>query len=197
VSLRFTLYVARHGQTDANVANRYPGRRETPLTTLGREQARAMGRALLAELGPRPTLKFVASPLGRAQATMRLIRAELELQPDGFASDARLLDIDHGDWTGLTPQEVRARFPENFAEHTGGRWDVPMSGGESYGDLAARVESFLAEIDSNVVTVSHGATSQMLRGLPVGIDPVRITQLPETQGVVFRVRDNVVTQLDS
>ncbi len=197
MSARFTLYVARHGQTDANVAGRYPGRRETPLTALGREQACSMGRALLAELGPRPTLKFAASPLGRAQATMRLIRAELGMAPDGFATDARLLDIDHGDWTGLTPDEVRARFPANFAEHTSGMWDVAMCGGESYGDLAARVRSFLTEVDSDIVTVSHGATSQMLRGLPVGMEPARIIELPETQGVVFRVRGSVIAQLDS
>jgi len=195
MSARVTLYVARHGQTDANVAGRYPGRRETSLTALGREQAQAMGRALLAELGPRPSLKFVASPLGRAQATMRLIRAELGMAPDGFATDARLLDIDHGDWTGLTVDEVRARFPENFVQHTTGRWDVAMQGGESYADLAARVRSFLADVDSDIVTVSHGATSQMLRGLPVGMDPVRIIQLEETQGVVFRVRDGEIATL--
>ncbi len=126
---------------------------------------------------------------------MRLIRGELGLAPDGFATDARLIDIDHGDWTGLTPEEVRARFPENFAEHTGGMWDVAMQGGESYGDLAARVRSFLAEVQSDMVTVSHGATSQMLRGLPVGMDPARIIALPETQGVVFRVRDKLIAQL--
>ena len=190
-----TLYIARHGQTDANVAGRYPGHRETPLTALGQDQARSMGRALLAALGPRPTLKFVASPLGHAQATMRLIRGELGLPPDGFATDARLLDIDHGDWTGLTVAEVQARFPENYIGHTKGKWDIAMQSGESYADLAARVRSFLADVDSDSVTVSHGATSQMLRGLPVGMEPARIIELPETQGVVFRVRDNLITQL--
>ncbi len=195
MNARVTLYAARHGQTDANVAGRYPGHRETPLTALGQDQARAMGRALLAELGPRPTIKFVASPLGRAQATMRLIRGELGLAPEGFATDARLLDIDHGAWTGLTVDEVKARFPENFFQHTTGKWDLPMQDGESYADLAARVRSFLADIESNIVTVSHGATSQMLRGLPVGMEPARITELPETQGVVFRVHDKMIAQL--
>ena len=192
-----TLYVARHGQTEANVARRYPGHRETPLTEIGREQARTMGRALRRELGAHPTLKFVASPLGRAQATMRLIRVELDLPPDGFASDARLLDIDHGDWTGLTNDEVRARFPENFAQHTSGKWDVRMRGGESYADLAARVRSFLDDLASDAVTVSHGATSQMLRGLACGMETAKIVELPETQGVVFRVRDKMIAQLDS
>ena len=70
-----------------------------------------------------------------------------------------------------------------------------MQGGESYADLAARVRSFLADVDSDIVTVSHGATSQMLRGLPVGMDPVRIIQLEETQGVVFRVRDGEIATL--
>ena len=192
-----TLYIARHGQTNANVADRYPGRRETPLTALGMEQAAAIGRALRRELGPAPALEFIASPLGRAQHTMRIVRETLGATADGFASDPRLLDIDHGDWTGLTPAEVRERFPENFAQHRADMWNIPMQGGESYADLAARVQSFLDQIRSDAVTVSHGATSQMLRGLSTGMDHLDIVGLPETQGVVFRVRDRMIAQLDS
>ena len=41
-----TLYLMRHGQTEFNVAKRVQGRCDSPLTELGRDQARAAGRWL-------------------------------------------------------------------------------------------------------------------------------------------------------
>jgi probable phosphoglycerate mutase len=184
-----TLYVARHGQTEMNVAGRYPGHGTTPLTDLGRQQARDIGRILLRELGPRPALAFIASPLLRAQVTMQLIRAELDLPPDGFTADDRLLDIDHGSWTGFTPGEMAQRDPDNYRAHMTDKWNVPMRGGESYGHLAARVRSFLDALTGDTITVSHGATTQMLRGLGTAMPLKDIPNLEEPQGVVFRLRD--------
>ena len=196
MSSAFTLYIARHGQTEANVAGRYPGHAETPLTALGRRQARDIGRILLRELGPRPALTFVSSPLKRARTTMGLLREELGLPPDGFSVDARLLDIDHGDWTGFTGDKMRVREPENFRLHTADKWNVAMSGGESYSQLAARVRSFLDDVTGDTVSVSHGATTQMLRGLGTGLDRTHIPTLDEPQGYVFRMRGSVVERLD-
>ena len=192
----FTLYVARHGQTEANVAGRFPGHSATPLTEIGQGHGRAMGQILRRELGSRPALAFISSPLPRAQATMRLMREKLDLPPDNFATDARLLDIHHGDWTGFTPQEVSAREPEAHARHIADKWNVKMTGGECYADLAARVRSFLDDLREDVVTVSHGATTQMLRGLCTGMAPADIMALEEPQGVVFRVQDSQITRLD-
>lgn len=192
----FTLYIARHGQTKANVAGRYPGRNETPLTELGRRQARDIGLILKRELGPRPQLGFVSSPLRRAQETMRLIRRELELPPDGFALDARLLDIDHGAWTGFTDDEMRVRDAETHRRRSSDKWNVRMPGGECYADLAARVRGFLGDVAGDMVTVSHGAVTQMLRGLCGGMDEALIPGLDEPQGCVFRARDSVVERLD-
>ncbi|HXC53913.1 MAG TPA: histidine phosphatase family protein [Rhizomicrobium sp.] len=191
-----TLYIARHGETEMNVAGRYPGYGTTPLTELGRRQARDIGRILLRTLGPRPAAVFVASPLLRAQVTMRLIREELALPADGFETDARLLDIDHGSWTGFTPDEMRLREPQNYRAHMADKWNLPMTGGESYAHLAARVRSFLAGVTADTVTVSHGATTQMLRGLATGMADALIPELDEPQGVVFRVRDKVSERLD-
>src|SRR6185437_10937521 len=97
-----TLYFSRHGETEANVEHRFSGKKDTPLTPRGREQAAEIGKVLARELGPRPALSYVASPLARAQTTMRIIRQTLELPPDGFATDARLAEIDLGEWDQLT-----------------------------------------------------------------------------------------------
>lgn len=192
-----TLYIARHGQTEANVAGRFPGYREWPLTDLGKQQARGMGRILLRELGPRPSGVFVSSPLGRAQETMRLTREELDLPAGDFATDVRLLDINHGDWTGLTEGEVRQRDPDAYRLRWADKWHVRMPGGECYGDLAVRIAAFLHDLTGDTVTVSHGATTQMLRGLCTGMDAKLIPDLDEPQGCVFRVRGTVIERLDA
>jgi probable phosphoglycerate mutase len=185
------LYIARHGQTPMNVEGRYPGYSAIPLTALGEEQARAIGRILRRELGPRPALAFIASPLLRAQVTMRLLRGELDLPPDGFTTDARLLDIDHGEWTGLTVPEVQERFAQNWHAFEADPWNTHMQGGENHAELGARVQSFLGDLKGDTVTVSHGATTQMLRGLTTGLPHKEIPELDEPQGVVFRVRNGV------
>jgi probable phosphoglycerate mutase len=186
-----TLYIARHGQTPMNVEGRYPGYSNITLTALGEEQARTIGRILRRDLGPRPALAFIASPLLRAQVTMRLLRSELDLPPNGFATDARLLDIDHGDWTGLTVPQVQARFAQNWRDFDADPWNTHMQGGENHAELAARVRSFLNDLNGDTVTVSHGATTQMLRGLTTGLPHEAIPELDEPQGVVFRVRDGM------
>ena len=41
-----TLYFSRHGETQANVERRFSGKRDTPLTPRGREQAQDIGLVL-------------------------------------------------------------------------------------------------------------------------------------------------------
>src|SRR5262245_3813516 len=100
-----TLYLARHGQTKANLEKRFSGGKDTPLTELGLAQARCVGAILKREVGVRPPLAFVSSPYSRAEITMRIVRQELDLPPDGFATEARLTEINLGRWDQLTDAE--------------------------------------------------------------------------------------------
>src|SRR6185369_13297879 len=89
-----TLYFARHGQTEANLAQHFSGKKDTPLTALGHEQAREIGEVLKRELGAKPPLACVSSPLARARATMEIARQALELPADGYDIDPRIQEID-------------------------------------------------------------------------------------------------------
>lgn len=73
------LYLLRHGQTEFNVKKLVQGRCDSPLTVLGRQQARAAAAWLKAH-GVVPD-KVVSSPLGRAMDTASLVATEL-LGPD-------------------------------------------------------------------------------------------------------------------
>src|SRR3954470_12758045 len=112
---RLTLYLARHGQTRANLEKRFSGSKDTPLTDLGLAQARQLGDILKRELGPRPAVDFVCSPYARAEATMRILRQGLELPGAAITTEPRLTEINLGLWDQLTDEEARALDPAAFA----------------------------------------------------------------------------------
>jgi probable phosphoglycerate mutase len=192
-----TLYFARHGQTQANVEKRFSGYKDTPLTALGRAQAGAVGEILRRELGLAEGYGFVASPLARAQATMRIAREVMGLKPDDFSTDNRLKEINLGVWDQLTDDEARAQSPTLFEQRGNDKWHVRVPGGENYAEVAARITDWLAELKTDTVAISHGATTRILRGLLAGLDWREMSSLDEPQGVVFRVRGSEVVKLEA
>jgi probable phosphoglycerate mutase len=190
-----TLYFARHGQTQANLEKRFSGKKDTPLTALGREQAHEIGQVLRRELGTKPAIVCVASPLERARTTMEIARGVLELPAKGYTTDPRIQEIDLGQWDQLTNAEARALDPAYYDRRTSDKWNVPALGGEDYEDVAARLIAWMASLEADTFAVSHGAATRILRGLFLGLDAAHMSALDEPQGVVFRVQGAEVTQL--
>ena len=191
-----TLYFARHGQTQANVEHRFSGNKDTPLTALGLEQAAQVGRILKRELDTAPGFQFIASPLARAVATMKIARQAMGLPAEGFVTDNRLKEIDLGVWDQLTDDEARALSPSLFEQRGNDKWHVRVPEGENYAEVAARVTDWLQELKTDTVAISHGATTRILRGLLAGLDWRAMSNLDEPQGVVFRVTAAQVVRLD-
>lgn len=190
-----TLYFSRHGQTQANLEKRFSGKKDTPLTALGRAQAGEVGQVLKRELGPKPGIACVASPLQRARTTMEIAREVLELPPEGYTTDSRIQEIDLGRWDQLTDAEARALDPAYFDRRAADKWNVPALGGEDYEDVAKRLTAWMGDLKADTFAVSHGAATRILRGLFLGLDAAHMSALDEPQGVVFRVRGSEVTQL--
>ena len=193
-----TLYFCRHGETEANVQKRFQGRTvDTPLTAEGREQARTIADILLTAASNIQALAYVSSPLRRACTTMEVILQELGLPKDGYHTDARLQEIDLGTWDGLTDAQASALDPALFDKRGNDKWNVRVPGGENYADVAARAESWVADLAVDTFAVSHGAFTRILRGLFRGLSWKEMSDLDEKQGVTFRVIGNTVTRLQS
>jgi probable phosphoglycerate mutase len=152
---RTTLILLRHGETAWNLTGRWQGQAaDTPLTDLGRQQARIVAHRLRAY----PVSAIYSSDLLRAFETAQIVGQALDLPP---VAEPGLRESDIGAWTGLTWDEITARFPDEVAAMFAGQ-DVRRGGGESYGELQARVAAALDRIIAShagqtVLLVGHGA----------------------------------------
>ena len=147
------ILLARHGQSTWNADGRWQGRADPPLSALGERQAAAVIARLRAEAeAGRPIGRIWASPLLRARQTAEIIGAGLGLEV-GF--DPRLQEVDAGEWTGLTRDEIEQGWPGYLAEHR------RPPGFEARHVLLARALEVIADIGATcggepTLVVTHG-----------------------------------------
>jgi broad specificity phosphatase PhoE len=168
-TLPCSIHVVRHGRTVMNAEVRFRGRRDVPLDEIGRQEAIDAAR-LLAGAG---LSAAYTSPLARARAVAEAIARSAEL--DGCTDEAGLLNVDYGEWEGLTREECAARDPELFALYAGSPEDARCPGGESLGDAADRIVQTLIELGmrhqgESIAAVTHGAM--------VRLAVLRVAQVP-------------------
>ena len=189
------IYLVRHGQTQFNRERRIQGHVDSPLTELGVRQAEASG-ALLADLirDPEDGWRIVSSPLGRAQATARIIAGRLGLPVE---LDDRLKEMSWGRYDGLLRTEFDALHPQTAGSK---RWAFEVSDGEQYADVADRVGDWLASLPPEphrrIVAVAHGICGQVLRALYAGLGPDDAGKDGAPQDAIFLLRDGAIGRID-
>jgi probable phosphoglycerate mutase len=193
-------FIARHGETVFNAARRMQGETlHTPLTRAGFRHAEEIGEALLAALGPAPELALWASPTGRALQTLAIAAEHLRLDWHAARTDARLSEMDMGEWGGRFYAEI-ARAHGGFVDRRTALFSARPPGGEWFDDIALRLRAWIEETadePGDRLIVMHGISSRVLRGLLSGAPdrpgcgaPVAA---PLPQGSVVCIADGVET----
>jgi broad specificity phosphatase PhoE len=183
----YRLIFVRHGETAYNAENRLQGQLDIPLNARGREQARAVGRTLVARIGSEierleRAEAFIASPLERARETMEIARDAIGLPPSRYRLDPVLKEISFGGWEGLTWPEIEARDPTRVWIRRKDKWSFVPPGGESYAMLAARMRPWLDGLTGDAFVVSHGGVARALMTMIAGVTPAKAADAPITQG---------------
>ena len=161
------VYLLRHGETKYNAdGNRYCGRTDIGLTEKGIGQASLVNSQLKSM-----TFDAVyASPLKRA-----LYTAEIASGLKTVQTDARLIEVDFGNWEGKTKEE--------FIRENAALWDDWMSDpavskaggtGESGSDVVARVDDFYQEMlrrhpSGNILVVAHNGINRLYLAHKLGM----------------------------
>ena len=137
------LYLGRHGRTTANAQGVLQGRLDPPLDEVGRRQAAAIAEMV------GPVDEVISSSLQRAQETASYFDRPV-------TTDDRWIEIAYGEYEGVPAGEVPPEVWQSWRTNS----EFRTRGGESFGDLDARVRSACGELadrihGSSIVVVSH------------------------------------------
>ena len=184
------VYILRHGQTQWNAERRLQGQADTDINAVGREQAARNGRRLAALIGKGDGFDFVASPMRRTRETMELMREAMGLDPSGYRTDPRLVEISFGDWQGFTFAELEERAPGSTDGRRAAKWDFrpPGEGAESYQMLLERIKPWLDALRQPTVCVAHGGVIRCFFRIVTGLSKQEAAGLDVPQDRLLRLQ---------
>jgi broad specificity phosphatase PhoE len=195
-----TLLIVRHGQTAWNKDLRFRGRADLPLNETGLNQAEAVARHIAAEFQP---VALLSSPLQRTRQTAEAIARTTRLN---LQVEETLIDLDYGQFSGLSPAEAEAEFPELYRAWLSVPHTVRFPAGESLDDVRARLTDLLGRVtdlypNQQVILVTHQVVCRVLLCHLLGIhngyfnhfqvDPASLTigQVDGSRGTLVGVND--------
>jgi broad specificity phosphatase PhoE len=148
------LYFARHGETDDNASLVFQGQGGKGLNSRGRAQARRLAE----RMHKSRVSSIFTSDLQRAVETSLIVGNACGVEP---GMDRYLREVDVGQWTGKSHEEIKELYPEEWAAWSKGLDLRRGGGGETYAELAERIERAVVRICATdardpVLVVSHG-----------------------------------------
>ncbi|MCP4176832.1 MAG: histidine phosphatase family protein [bacterium] len=183
----YELFLLRHGRSLADDENKFEGRYDSPLTDIGKEQAKNTS-----EYFDRIKIKFdriLTSPLIRAKETAEIINQSRKLP---LIEEPLLMEKDNGLLAGETKVNASTRFP--LPDFDSPFRYAPQKTGENTVELHSRGGMVLSKIinlgPGCYLLVSHGGLLNSLVRNILGIGyPV------DKSGHTFLFKDNGLLHL--
>lgn len=170
-----SILLARHGETDWNIAKRVQGTTDIPLNENGKKQARLLYESL--EKEKIKLCRIYSSRQERALETARIVSSRYQIPVEVIPG---LEEMNYGLFEGHTWEEIEILYPDEFMKWQSDKRYNKTPGGESYQDLLERLFSALGrimketkeDIDSGryVLVLTHGAVIMSLLTLRDGLD---------------------------
>ncbi len=189
-----TIIMVRHGQTEWNRVERFRGRADVPLNETGLEQARATGERVAASWRP---VAVYSSPLSRAVKTAEAIASHFNLPVQVHPN---LIDIHYGQWQGLTPEEVRERWPDALATWYEAPHQAQIPEGETLDELRTRAMAVVHELSARhpsqtIVIVGHTVINRIILLGILGLGNERFWRIKQDTCAinVFEAEDGIFT----
>lgn len=115
---------------------------------------------IFSKISPEEMGRIYASPSGRAIYTARALSEDI-------AADPRLSEIDFGLFDGMTLNEIRLNYPDEFECWAHAKEDYCFPNGERADDFFNRVRQGFSEIishnpNNNITLVTHGGVIQAI-----------------------------------
>jgi broad specificity phosphatase PhoE len=183
------IVLVRHGETEGESSIRLNGSTDVALNRTGRQQMRAAGESLAAEVFD----TAIVSPLSRSREGAEIVLGGRGPAPriiEGFR------EIDFGDWEGLTFAEIEQRDPEGYARYLAEGLAFRFPGGESRAGFRARVAAAVPEaaFDPGVraLGVLHKGVIKIILSELLGLTFEEYSDIPVGLGSIHRVQHDGV-----
>jgi broad specificity phosphatase PhoE len=184
-----TLFLVRHGRTGWNKEQIFRGTKDVLLDTVGREEALLVGERLKGE-GIRAVY---SSPLSRAKGTAEAIARFYNLEVQVLAG---LIDLNFGEWEGLSIEEVKKRYLDLYQRWQQEPHRVIFPGGEGLDAVRSRVIEAVGDVVARhpqeaVVLVSHRVVLKVLICALLGLANSHFWNIGQDTAAIncFRYRD--------
>lgn len=148
------ILLVRHGETEWNKLGKFQGSVDIELSEEGRRQAFCLKKALKGDFGV-----AYASPLIRAMETANILCEDTGLQ---VIPCEKMREINFGSFEGLTFEEIKGNYPEEFEKWRTDETEGPFPGGDmSLRNASTRAAAAIREIAAahpgeKVLIVAHG-----------------------------------------
>lgn len=160
------IYVVRHCQPSFSSSKKFCiGKLDIPLSHEGREQA----KNLLSYFSDKKISSIYSSNLKRARETAEILanNAAVPIIKSEFS------EIDMGKWDGLTFDEIKFLYPEEYKKRGEDFENYVVDGGESIKDCQSRAMSelykTLNESSGNIIIVTHAGVIRAMLSSVEGI----------------------------
>lgn len=170
-----TLYLIRHGETEGSEVKRYKGNIDVPLSEKGIKQvdqvAKYLNRSYKSHKSCNGLEAVYSSPLIRALKSAEIIAKQHGLEPIVIPD---LRERSFGIWEGMSFNEIKDKYPEEFEAWTGNPLKYSPIGGESTIEVRDRVVNALDNLLSNhnkenIAIVAHGGVNRIILCHVMGI----------------------------
>ena len=138
-----SIYLIRHGKTQANEKHLYCGSTDLPLSEAGREELQSLAYAIAPE-------RFATSGMKRTNETLEILFGNVP-----YSVDSRFREVDFGDFE-MKSYEMLKDDPAYQAWLTGDNEGNVPPNGESGVQMTRRVLEAFAELPEGTALVAHG-----------------------------------------
>jgi len=176
------VYLMRHGEVDNGLEKRYNGHIDVDITPKGIEQM----HRLAGLLAGKPVKAVYSSDLIRSVKGAKIVSQRLGLEHMAFRT---FRERSVGKWEGLTAEEIKARYPDEFTAWRADLLNYRPPEGECLMDVRNRVLPEYKRIvalhpDQEIAMLLHGGVNRVILADALGLDPLNLFRIDQAFGAL-------------
>ncbi len=176
------VYLMRHGEVANGGEKRYNGHIDVDITDKGVEQM----HRLAGLLAGKPVVAVYSSDLIRSVKGADIISKSLGLTYTPLRS---LRERSVGDWEGMTVDEIKEHFPEEYAAWRADLLNYRPPNGECLIDVRDRIlpeyrKLVASHPDQEIALLLHGGVNRIILSDALGLPPLNLFRIDQAFGAL-------------